>query len=274
MRYGLISDVHANLTALKAVMTAAQAESIDGYLCAGDLVGYGPEPNECVRLLADIGARCVAGNHDRMAVGALGDAHASHLARRSLAWTRSVLRDETMDYLAALPDEMMVERWILVTHGAPGDVEARIRAADGRAALHRLSVSHPPAQLLIVGNTHHAMAVSDDGRSWPLTSPVMLSAGARFVINPGSVGQSREALPLARFGLLDTERGQVEFRAIEYDVESARKAFLAVGLPTRGLHRQARRWGRIERARRAVRHRLSGDRPRPGDSPRPGQEAS
>jgi predicted phosphodiesterase len=104
MRYGVIADVHANLHALDAALAFLCSQKIDAYLCAGDLVGYGPQPNECVRRVLALPGRCVAGNHDLIAVERLGSEGCSRLAQASLSWTRRVLDDDVRALLADLPD--------------------------------------------------------------------------------------------------------------------------------------------------------------------------
>src|SRR5687768_10874280 len=102
-RYGVLADVHANLPALRAVVAELRRRDARELLVAGDLVGYGPHPDECVALLAELGARAVAGNHDLMVLGRLADAHCSTLARSTLDWTREVIGAQTRAYLAGLP---------------------------------------------------------------------------------------------------------------------------------------------------------------------------
>src|SRR6478735_5391674 len=103
MRIGLISDVHANLFALRAAVARLRAEGVDAWVCAGDLVGYGPHPNECVETVAELDPTIVAGNHELMLLGDLPDTRAGWLARRSIAWTREVVQLDVRSYLAALP---------------------------------------------------------------------------------------------------------------------------------------------------------------------------
>jgi predicted phosphodiesterase len=103
MRIGLLSDVHANLFALRSAISRLRAEGVDAWVCAGDLVGYGPHPNECVETIAELGATCVVGNHELMMLDELPDTRAGWLARRSIVWTREVVRSDVRSYLAALP---------------------------------------------------------------------------------------------------------------------------------------------------------------------------
>src|SRR6059036_2321500 len=109
MRYAVLSDIHGNLAELEAALAYFRRVGVDGYLCAGDLVGYGPEPNECVTAVASLDAVCVAGNHDLIALGELSKERCIPLARRSLEWTRKALRGDVREYLAGLPRRARAE---------------------------------------------------------------------------------------------------------------------------------------------------------------------
>src|SRR5919112_3062552 len=132
MRIGLLSDVHANLFALQAAIARLRAEGVDAWICAGDLVGYGPHPNECVETIAELGPTCVAGNHELMLLDALPVTRAGWLARRTIAWTRDVVRPDVRTYLADLP-HTATAAGVAVAHGSPGDPEEYVRT-DERAA--------------------------------------------------------------------------------------------------------------------------------------------
>src|ERR1051325_11660096 len=114
----VLSDIHANLPALEAALRFAREAGVDDYFCAGDLVGYGPHPNECVELIASLGVRCVAGNHDLIALGELSDERCIPLARRSLAWTRETLNDASREYLTTLPRRLDLDGGITLAHGS------------------------------------------------------------------------------------------------------------------------------------------------------------
>src|SRR4051794_40900802 len=118
MRIGLLSDVHANLFALRSAISRLRAEGVDAWVCAGDLVGYGPHPNECVETIAELGATCVVGNHELMMLDELPDTRAGWLARRSIVWTREVVRSDVRSYLAALP-RTADPAGMFVAHGSP-----------------------------------------------------------------------------------------------------------------------------------------------------------
>lgn len=259
MRYALIADVHANLHALETVLDALSRRRIDGWICAGDLVGLGAFPRECVhRVLALPAVASVAGNHDRAALGRLSGARFA--GSRSMEWTTGALDEATRDALGGLPSLARCEPDVLVAHGSMDDDEEYIATpAAARRELAKLRARGDGARTLVIGHTHHPLAVTDDGSRLPTgrEDMVPLPTGRRCLINPGAVGQSRERLPLARAAVLDTERGEVEFIALRYDVEGARAAIRANGLAETGIHvppkslwSRALRWGRRSVARR------------------------
>lgn len=265
MRIGLLSDVHANLPALRAAIARLRAEGVDAWVCAGDLVGYGPHPGECVETIAELEPTCVAGNHDLMLLDALPVARAGWLARRTIAWTREVVRPDVRSYLAALPSAARIGE-ITLAHGSPGDPEEYVRTDERAVALLR---ALPAGRLLVLGHTHHPW-LHGTGTVFPPTdvtpgsAAVPLAADARYLVNPGSVGQSRERepVPLARFALLDLDRAEVRFFAEPYDAAATRAALRARRLPPDTLHIRP---GPVAAATRRIRrllHQASGHRPR------------
>src|SRR3954468_18620422 len=120
MRIGLLSDVHANLFALRSAISRLRAEGVDAWVCAGDLVGYGPHPNECVETIAELGPTCVAGNHELMLLDELPAPRAGPLPRIGIAWTREVVRPDVRAYLAALPRTEGLDA-LTIAHGSPDD---------------------------------------------------------------------------------------------------------------------------------------------------------
>jgi predicted phosphodiesterase len=242
LRYALISDVHANLPALETALEVLAGERVDGYLCAGDLVGYGPHPNECIAALRAIGVVSVAGNHDLMALDRLSVDRAGQLARTTLAWTRKRLDANAQAFLTDLPLTVRVGD-IAIAHGSLDDPRVYVRYAPAaRDQLAELSRAHPGADLLVLGHTHHAAAYAErGGRLRPRRDgTIRLPAGQRRLINPGSVGQSRERRPLVRFAVLDLERQEVRFHAAPYDVERTRRDLVAAGLPPTAAHQPPR----------------------------------
>jgi predicted phosphodiesterase len=253
MRIGLLSDVHANLFALRAAIARLRAEGVDAWVCAGDLVGYGPHPNECVETIAELEPACVAGNHELMLLGDLPVARAGWLARRTIAWTREVVRPDVRAHLAALPRTAAVAD-IAVAHGSPEDPEEYVRTGERAAALLR---SLPAGRLLVLGHTHHQWL--SGGGAVPGSDALPLAADERYVVNPGSVGQSRdrEPIPRARFALLDLAHAQVRFFAEPYDAAATRAALRARRLPPDALHVRPGRVAATARRFRRLLHQAS-----------------
>jgi predicted phosphodiesterase len=258
----VISDVHANAPALDAAVSALQQIGVDAFACAGDLVGYGPQPNECVEAVRGLGAVTVAGNHDLIALGELPEDRCERLARESLHWTRRVLDDTTRDYLARLPRRAELPGGVVLAHGSLEDPQQYVLSVrDVELQLGRLGELHPHAQLLVVGHTHRPLASDGYAAKRPPggRARVRLDSGRRWLVNPGAVGQSREALRRARFMVLDLDRREVTFHAVRYDVRRTRALLREHDLPTGSIHlapwrpktvlRPAIRYGRRLQAR-------------------------
>lgn len=247
MRYGVISDVHANLHALDAALAFLAAQRVDEYLCAGDLVGYGPLPNESVRRVLGLPGRCIAGNHELIVLGRLTDERCQAPARASLRWTRRAIDDQTRGLLARLP---LSERLhdIALHHGSVADPQEYVLTErQALACLDDLERREPGAELLILGHTHRPMAVSRR-RGWLLrggTGAVSLEPGDPVVLNPGAVGQSRSRDARARCMVLDTAARVATFHALTYDEGACRRALLDRGLPPESCHLPRSRWGEV-----------------------------
>lgn len=259
MRYGVLSDVHGNLFALREAVAAARRLGVEGWLCAGDLVGYGPYPNECVELVAGLGATCVAGNHDLMAVGVLSLEHEIPLVQVTQRWTQRVLGTDARSYLEGLP-RTAVAPGIVMAHGSLDDPEEYVRTDTAAAAqLRRLATRDPHADLLILGHTHRWLVYEEgSGRvRVPRGRSLSLPATGRRLLNPGSVGQSRqiERVPHARFLVLDADGKEARFHRMPYDVAGCRHALRERGLPAQAIHQPRRPVKGVLRRARNVAHR-------------------
>jgi predicted phosphodiesterase len=238
MRYGVIADVHANLHALDAALACLSAHEVDAYLCAGDLVGYGPQPNECVRRVLDLPGLCVAGNHDLIVVDRLGFEGTSRLAQASLNWTRRALDDDVRALLAELPLGTRIGE-IALHHGSTVDPREYVRTdAQARSCLDDLQRVHPGATILILGHTHRPLALSKRRGSLLRRAPgaVDLPPDEPIVLNPGAVGQSRSRDVRARVLVLDLATRVATFHAVSYDVAGCRQALRDCGLPPGSFH--------------------------------------
>ena len=260
MRFAVIADVHANLHALDAALAFLADQDVDAYLCAGDLVGYGPFPNECVRRVGDLPGRCVAGNHDLIVLDRCSDERCVPLAQTSLRWTRAQLGAQERAFLAGLPLGAS-EDGVALRHGSVTDVQQYVLTKDHAAAsLRDIRRVGPGAEILVLGHTHRPMAFAERA-GWLLretTGAVSLPAGEAIVLNPGAVGQSRSRDARARFAVLDTTAREATFHAVPYDVAACRQALQDRGLPPQSCHVPRSRWDDVgaavsERLRRLAR---------------------
>jgi diadenosine tetraphosphatase ApaH/serine/threonine PP2A family protein phosphatase len=229
MRVAVISDIHGNLPALEAVLQAVDAERPDETWCLGDLVGYGPRPNECCDLVRRRVQICLRGNHDLGVLGLLDLADFSDAAAASALWTRGVLSDDARSYLDAL--ESTGDRaGVGLFHASPRDpVWEYVLSAD--AAQAALAASDAP--LVLVGHSHVPLVYCAEPEVWghaPGGVELDFSEG-RWLLNPGSVGQPRDGDPHAAFVLLDLEARRASFRRVPYDVETTQAEIREQGLP-------------------------------------------
>ena len=239
MRYAVLADVHANLHAFDAVIKRLQGMDVERYLIAGDLVGYGPYPNECVERAVALGATCVAGNHDSIVVGRLTDVRCNELAKRSLEWTRRVLHRDVFEYLEALPARAVINSAVVMAHGTLAHAwEYTLRPDQAEEQLAQLSVEHPSAGILLLGHTHHRAAYGQGGRNLDVRARDGVVLPKRALLNPGSVGQSRGWLARARFLVLDTQTRTAVFHHARYDTTACREALRRHGLPVNSHHRR------------------------------------
>jgi diadenosine tetraphosphatase ApaH/serine/threonine PP2A family protein phosphatase len=232
MRVLIVSDVHANLVALKAVLGACPP--VDAVWNLGDTVGYGPQPAACLDRLRERGAEpSLAGNHDLACIGAVDLAEFNPVARAAAAWTASRLSREHRAYLAALPGLTTVEGCTLA-HASPRDPvwEYVVDATAATANLRAVETA-----LCVVGHSHVALVATlrpgdRVARLRPLRDGETVDlADGRHLVNPGSVGQPRDRDPRAAYALLDTGRGALTAHRVAYDVAATQRQMAAASLP-------------------------------------------
>jgi diadenosine tetraphosphatase ApaH/serine/threonine PP2A family protein phosphatase len=231
VRIAVLSDIHANLVALDAVLAAIGA--VDAVWHLGDVVGYGPDPDGVVSRLVGVGAVGVRGNHDAAAVGGSEIDWFNPEARAAMEWTRDAISTETREWLAALPLRHVDAAFTLV-HGSPRDPiwEYVTTPTIARAGLSAIGTAHG-----LHGHTHVPVVFTEvDGRMRTLMpragNTVALGEG-RMLLNPGSVGQPRDGDPRASYLVLDPDAGTATWGRTAYDIEAVRKAMHAAGLPAR-----------------------------------------
>jgi diadenosine tetraphosphatase ApaH/serine/threonine PP2A family protein phosphatase len=231
VRVAVLSDIHANLVALEAVLGAVG--TVDAVWHLGDVVGYGPDPDGVVSRLAGIGAVGVAGNHDLAALGGREIDWFNPEAKAAMEWTRARISDATRAWLSALPRTHRDGDLTLV-HGSPRDPiwEYITSVPVARANLTALETT-----LGLHGHTHLPMAwVDRDGRIdaiAPGPGSTFQLDGRPALLNPGSVGQPRDGDPSASWLEIDTDAELATWRRVAYDIEAVRTAMLDAGLPGR-----------------------------------------
>jgi predicted phosphodiesterase len=236
-RYGMISDVHGNLHALEAVLAALGRAGVEQFICSGDVVGYGPFPNECVRRVAALPGFFVAGNHDLMAIGRLPTTGVPEIVRATQEWTQAALAPDVRRTLEQLP-QLAVADSIVVTHAALGSTNEYVRTQEQAAVqLVALRAGWPRADLLVLGHTHRQWLFGERRGTIPGMAAIVADDGP-YLLNPGSVGQSRqfELAPRARYAILDLAQRRVEFHAIDYDRGAARQALRERNLPLKAIY--------------------------------------
>ncbi len=242
MRCLVVSDLHANFVAFKAVLD--DASDYDFVWCLGDVVGYGPDPNECVDLLRELPHLCLAGNHDWAALGRLDVGTFNADARQVVTWTQEQLTPASRDYLEALPTTFVLGDYTLA-HGSPREPVWEYILDPLVAALN---FSHFETAYCLVGHTHLPIIfrlASDQGDCEALPpdyhQPFQLN-GMRQIINPGSVGQPRDSNPEAAYAVLDVKRGVWEHRRVWYDVKEVQARMRARNMPDRLVARLEHGW--------------------------------
>lgn len=258
MRYAVLSDVHANLHALRAVLADSEQQGVDEHVFAGDVVGYGPFPNECVELLHARRVVCVAGNHDLIAAGLLDTEACSPFAKEALAWTRQELREDVLQILTRLPSTVTCDD-LVVTHGSLDSPVEYVRSEQRASALLReLSRRAPRAAVLVLGHTHLPWVYSaEHGTLLRGRGSTTLRGSQPHLLNPGSVGQSRDRSPEARYAIFDAGTRTVSIRSVAYDVDACRRALSERHRPVTSCHERPpsvrrRLSARLTRARRTA----------------------
>lgn len=238
----VLSDIHGNLPALQSVLQ--DAGEVDAVWCLGDLVGYGPFPNECIDLIRQQkDLRCVMGNHDAGMLGRISLGMFNHDAQVSLKWMKTVITESNWDYLRKIPETDQVDKVTLV-HGSPRNPIWEYILDPGIARDNFSSFATP---LAMVGHTHLPIAYiyfeDLDETEWTLGrhgKPLKLEH--RAILNPGSVGQPRDHDPRAAYAIFYPRRMSWEFHRVEYDIERVQAAIIQNGLPARHASRLTEGW--------------------------------
>lgn len=232
-RYAILSDLHSNLEALTAVMREVERLGVDRIVCLGDIVGFNVNPNECIAGMIDASALCVAGNHDLVAIGRAEPVRFSRRAREAILWTRGRLRPDLERYLGDLPLQREVDGQFVACHASLWDAEDRINSPSQVQRMFTvLAEAWSPLRICCFGHTHAPAAYRRHGETIEsLTgSLVDLSRPGQYLLNPGSVGDSRDGDKRASFLVFDAGSLEAKFYRVPYDHRASSQKTRAAGL--------------------------------------------
>jgi len=231
MKFGIISDIHSNLEALNVVLE--RLKGLEKIICLGDLVGYGPNPNECVKIVRDLNIPTIAGNHDKASIGEMEITWFNRNARDAILWTRKELTEENVEYLKSLPLILEFEDFEIV-HGSLRDPLLEYITSIMEAVPTLEKMKKP---LCFIGHSHVPLCIvkEKDGEynGWMLGDGdvVRLKEFERTIVNVGGVGQPRDGDPRASYGVYDSDKKEASIYRVPYDIEKVQQKMRTKGLP-------------------------------------------
>jgi len=252
MKILVISDIHANLTALEAVL--AECSACDAVWCLGDIVGYGPDPEECIFRLQKLpNLHCVLGNHDAAVIDELDMSTFNEEARVVIRWTKGILSENAKTFLHELPSKRVIDQVTLV-HGSPrfpiweyllDSYTARLNFAYFETMYCFNGHSHLPTNYILNDNHNETVNIKNDKSfvtvSVPETDqPIFLQN--RTILNPGSIGQPRDRDPRAAYAIYDSENQTWELKRVSYDDNAVQARMQIAGLPEKHIKRITSGW--------------------------------
>ncbi len=236
MRYLIFSDIHGNFEALEAVLEHASRKKIDHYIFLGDLVGYGASPNEVIQTVQSLKHLVmVRGNHDKAVCGLDSIQTFNPIAAAAIQWTRKTLTKKYIHLLTGLAKgPVVVHKNITICHGSPFDEDYYIFGEFDAVE----AFGYFDTQLCLFGHTHFPFVYIEKDQTvegiFVQENPfeIKLEKGARYLVNPGSVGQPRDRNPKAAYAIYDAEQRRIKFYRVEYDLKESQKKILTANLPS------------------------------------------
>lgn len=233
MKYGILGDIHGNLSALRAAVDLLEKDQVDAFVSVGDVVGYGAAPGECIAILHELDAVVVKGNHDAAAAGQIDLMYFNQFAREAVRWTQSVLDERDLTWLAELPYIVDLED-CSVGHGTyhkPDLFDYVLSPSDGDPSLDAMK-----RPVCFIGHTHvplMLLRLADDPLRTAYTTEdfIHLRDANKALVNVGSVGQPRDDDPRAAVAIFDSIEDTVALRRVEYDIETEASRIRRAGLP-------------------------------------------
>jgi len=233
MKIGIISDIHSNSEALNCVLE--NIERIDGFICLGDIVGYGANPNYCIKKIKDLNCRCIGGNHDFAVVGKVNINYFNYTARAAILWTSLQLQKENFNLLLNLKKKIELENNVFAVHGSPQNpLLEYILDKDTASFIFRKY----DFKIYFVGHSHLAGCFSFnennnriDYMNFSNGGYIEISKNKRYIINCGSVGQPRDGNPQASYGIYDLKYNTVNIYRVSYPINLTQDKIINAGLP-------------------------------------------
>jgi len=228
VRIGIISDIHGNLEALESVSN--ELKDVDKIICLGDIVGYGPDPETCIEIVKEISSVIIAGNHDWGVCEKTDIKNFNRVAKEAILWTKDNLKETSKNFLSSLPLIHKEGDYIFShsTFNNPSEWDYILYEEDASIEFRHFEEiagfvghSHIPVVFVKLNNDVYAESVKE----------IILNKNARFIINPGSVGQPRDGISDASFLILDTEKSSIIIKRKMYDIKKTYEKILKNGLP-------------------------------------------
>lgn len=233
MKIGIISDIHSNYEAISSVLK--NIKEVDEFICLGDIIGYGADPNYCIEKIKDLNCRCIGGNHDFAATGKLDINYFNYTARAALLWTSLQLKKENLNFLKNLEKKIELKDNVFAVHGSPQNPILEYILDKDTASL---IFSKFDFKIYFVGHSHLAGCFSLDEDNNQIEYDALSNGGCieilrkkRYIINCGSVGQPRDGNPQASYGIYDTNIKKVIINRVSYPIYLTQKKIIKVGLP-------------------------------------------
>jgi predicted phosphodiesterase len=227
MRIAILSDIHANLEALETALTYIGENNVDKIFCLGDIVGYGPNPNECVELIADNCEQVIIGNHDHAVLGLTSIEYFNDFAKISTAWTAKNISTKNREYLANLPFKYQNEDVYCLVHSTPSEPAQWHYILSESDAYNEFN--HFKQHVCFIGHSHFPIVFSKKGFS--RERKLKLEKRNKYIVNVGSIGQPRDGNPKTCFCIYNPDKNMVEYVRLEYEISKTRDKIIKEGLP-------------------------------------------
>ena len=226
MKIAIVSDIHGNLEALSRVLEYIRENDIEEIYCLGDVVGYGPNPNECVELVRENCKAVLMGNHDYAAIGLANIEYFNEYAKISTYWTQDILLDENLEYLKSLPFTYTHDKFLLV-HASPknpSNWDYVLSVNDAKQQLKEFE-----SNLCFIGHSHVPVIFSNS--DYYRKKNFLFTEDQKYLVNVGSTGQPRDGDPRTCFVVYDDEQNSVEYVRLDYDIQKSYNKIINAGLP-------------------------------------------